>query len=115
MLLFISGTGGPSAHPPGLAWLAGPKVWEVRASGKNAVRSAGRNQRAGVVAGWVLGTAPAPEMNQTRSTTAFDVTLANGSRERIDAEEVSVADISLMFSGAGQPDPYLRRCRKPWL
>ena len=54
-------------------------------------------------------------MNQTRSTTAFDVTLANGSRERIDAEEVFVADISLMFSGAGQPDPYLRRCRKPWL
>ena len=69
------------------------------------------------VPGWLpvgsLGTAP--EMNQTRSTTAFDVTLANGSRERIDAEEVSVADISLMFSGAGQPDPYLRRCRKPWL
>jgi hypothetical protein len=54
-------------------------------------------------------------MNQTPSTTAFDVTLADGSRERIDAEKVFVADASLMFSVAGQPDPHLRRCRKPWL
>jgi hypothetical protein len=28
-------------------------------------------------------------MNQTPSTTVFDVTLADGSRERIDAEKVS--------------------------
>jgi len=54
-------------------------------------------------------------MNQTPSTTAFDVTLADGSPERIDAEKVFVADASLMFSVAGQPDPHLRRCRKPWL
>jgi hypothetical protein len=31
-------------------------------------------------------------MNQTPSTTAFDVTLADGSRERIDAEKVFVAE-----------------------
>jgi hypothetical protein len=39
-----------------------------------------------VVAGRVLG--KAPEMNQTPSTTAFDVALADGSPERIDAEKV---------------------------
>jgi len=55
----------------------------------------------GVVAGRVHG--KAPEMNQTPSTTAFDVTLADGSRERIDAEKVFVADASLMFSVAGHP------------
>jgi hypothetical protein len=33
-------------------------------------------------------------MNRTPSTTAFDVTLADGSRERIDAENVFVADAS---------------------
>ena len=66
-----------------------------------------------MVAGRVLG--KAREMNQTPSTTAFDVTLADGSRERIDAEKVFVADASLMFSVAGQADPHLRRCRKPWL
>jgi hypothetical protein len=31
----------------------------------------------------------------------LDVTLADGSRERIDAEKVFVADASLMFSVAG--------------
>lgn len=42
-------------------------------------------------------------MNQTSSTTAFDVTPADGSHERIDAEKVFVADASLMFSVAGHP------------
>ena len=70
---------------------------------KGRARSAWRTgtQRAGVFAGRVLG--KAPEMNQTPSTTAFDVTLADGSRERIDAEKVFVADASLMFSVAGHP------------
>jgi hypothetical protein len=36
-----------------------------------------------VVAGRLLG--KAPEINQAPSTTAFDVTLPDGSRERIDA------------------------------
>jgi hypothetical protein len=53
-------------------------------------------------------------MNQTSSITGFDVTLADGSRERIDAEKGFVADASLTFSVA-VPDPHLRRCRKPWL
>jgi hypothetical protein len=43
-----------------------------------------------VVTGRVLG--KAPKMNQTPSTTAFDVALADGSPERIDAEKVFVAD-----------------------
>ena len=42
-------------------------------------------------------------MNQTPSTAAFDVTLAGGSREHIDAENVLVADASLMFSVTGHP------------
>jgi hypothetical protein len=41
--------------------------------------------------------------NHPPSTTALDVTLADGSRERIDAEKVFVADASLMFSVAGHP------------
>jgi len=42
-------------------------------------------------------------MNQTPSTAAFDVTLAGGIREHIDAENVLVADASLMFSVTGHP------------
>jgi hypothetical protein len=37
-------------------------------------------------------------MNQTPSTTAFDVTLADGSRERIDAEKASVLFAATSYS-----------------